>query len=246
MASELHVDAHAVGLTVRPPEGSGIVLLHLHGDRHLSGEPEPGLDLAGHLAVRTGAEVVCARYRPRFPVALADVRAAYEHCRAAGPVIVVGTLAGAGLATALLLQLRDEGARLPECAVLVSALLDLRLEAQSLLFNAAANPAFDVAELRRRVAEYACGAPRTDPLLSPLLGNLHGLPPVQVQTAGTDPLLDDSLAFAARAAHSGMNVNLHIRQDAAELRARIVPAAAAFIGSWAPSAAVRAPWPPLG
>ncbi len=229
MADQLNVEEHRVGPIVRPPGDPGAVVLYLHGDRALSGDPGPGLDLAGRLCAGTGATVVCARSRPAFPAALEDIRAAYEHCRAEGPVVVAGRLAGAGLATALLLHLRDEGAVQPACALLFSALLDLRLEAQSLLVKAGANPAFDFPELRRRVAEYAGDVPPTDPSLSPLLGNLHGLPPVQLQTAGTDPVLDDSLGFATRAARSGVEVHLHIRRDAAELRAGLVPVAAAFL-----------------
>jgi hypothetical protein len=82
--------------------------------------------------------------------------------------------------------------------VLSSALFDLTLEAPSLSLNAAADPKFDLAGLARRVRRYAAGAAPTNPLLSPLYGNLHGLPPLQLLVAGNDPLLDDSLAFASR------------------------------------------------
>jgi monoterpene epsilon-lactone hydrolase len=245
VASELQVESHPFGLTVRPPDPSPTVVLYLHGDRHLSSAPESALDLAGHLALRTGAEVVCARYRSTFPAALEDVQAAYDFCQASGgPVVVAGKRVGAGLAASLLVRLRDQGARPPECAILVSALLDLTMDAPSLLFNAGADPTFDVAELRRRVADYADGTPPSDALLSPLFANLHGLPPVQLQIAGADPLLDDSLAFAARAAHSGVTVDLHVRPDGAALRAGTVAAAASFMSARTP-ATCPAPRQPL-
>jgi acetyl esterase/lipase len=144
---------------------------------------------------------------------------------------VAGNRGGAGLAAALLVRLRDEGAEPPACAVLVSPLLDLTLQAPSLQLNAAADPTFDLDELRRRVARYAAGTELTDPLLSPLFANLHGLPPIQVLAAGSDPLLDDSLAFAARAARSGVTVDLRVRPDAAGLRPGVLAAVAAFIGA---------------
>jgi epsilon-lactone hydrolase len=121
---------------------------------------------------------------------------------------------------------------MPRCAVLVSALLDLTLEAPSLRLNASADPAFDIARLRRRVERYAAGADPADPLLSPLYGNLHGLPPVKLLAAGPDPLLDDSLAFAARAARSGVHVDLRVRPDAADLRGAVVADLAAFAEAW--------------
>jgi acetyl esterase/lipase len=207
-----------------------MVILYLHGDRYLSSTPESALSLAGRLALRTGATVVCSRYRCAFPAALDDVQAAYCYSQAGGPVVVAGERLGAGLAAALLVRLRDAGAALPRSAVLVSALLDLTMRAPSLLLNGAADPTFRVAELRRRVARYAAGTALTNPLLSPLHANLHGLPPVQLLAAGNDAQLDDSLAFAARAARSGVPVDLRVRPDAASLHAEIVTAMAAFIG----------------
>jgi acetyl esterase/lipase len=98
-----------------------------------------------------------------------------------------------------------------------------------------------VAELRRRVARYAAGTAPTDPLLSPLRANLHGLPPVQLLAAGNDVLVDDSLAFAARAARSGVTVDLRVRPDAASLHAEIATTMAEFIEKW--TAAARAARP---
>ncbi|MDX6745147.1 alpha/beta hydrolase [Actinocorallia sp. A-T 12471] len=232
MSGESSVRAHGLGLTVLPRERADAVVLYLHGDRSLAGAPEPGLAFAEDLAARTGAEVFCAGYRPHFPEALHDARAAFEHCRTRGPVALAGRLEGAGLAAALLLALRDEGAPGPSCAVLLTALLDLRLDAQSLLLNAATDAAFDLADLRARALAYAAGTPLGDPLLSPLLGNLHGLPPVQLQTAGTDPLLDDSIRFAGRAARSGVDVHLRVRAGAEALHAGLAPSAAAFLTAW--------------
>jgi acetyl esterase/lipase len=128
------------------------------------------------------------------------------------------------------------GAKEPECAVLSSALLDLTLDAPSLLLNAAADPGFDIDELRSHAARFAAGADRTNPLLSPLHANLHGLPPIQLLVAGTDPLLDDSLSFAARAARSGVTVDLRVRPDAVSLHPESVTAMADFIQAWAPAA----------
>ncbi|WP_329281126.1 alpha/beta hydrolase fold domain-containing protein [Streptomyces sp. NBC_01451] len=228
----VRIESSPIGPVVTPPDPTDLVILHLHGDRHLSGAPESALDLAERLALRTGAVVVRPRYRTSFPGALDDVHAVYDSCRARGPVVLAGERLGAGLAASLLVRLRDMGAAAPQCAVLGSALLDLTLDAPSLLFNAAAEPAFDLDGLRLRAALYAAGTEPTNPLLSPLHANLHGLPPVQLLVAGTDPLLDDSLGFAARAARSGVAVDLRVREDAERLRAGTVTAMAEFIRAW--------------
>jgi monoterpene epsilon-lactone hydrolase len=229
-ASAARTEASPVGPVLHSPGPAGTVILYLPGGPDVPGAPAPGL--ARHLARRTGATVVCSRYRPAFPAALEDVQAAYRYSRAAGPVVVAGERTGAGLAAALLVRLRDAGDELPLAAVLISGLLDAAMQAPSLLYNAAADRVLDAAGLRRTVARYAAGTDLTDPLLSPLRANLHGLPPVQLLAAGTDLLLDDSLAFAVRAARSGVTVDLRIRPDAASLAAHRLPAMAEFIGTW--------------
>jgi monoterpene epsilon-lactone hydrolase len=233
---DVRIEASRVGPVVCPPDPAETVILYLRGGEYVSGALEPALDLTGRLALRTGSTVVCAGYRSSFPAAIEDVHAAYRFSRARGPVVVAGERLGAGLAAALLIRLRDTGAAPPQCAVLVSALLDLTLQAPSLLLNAGADTSLDVAELLRQVSCYAAGAELSDPLLSPLYGNLHGLPPTQLLTAGTDLLLDDSLAFAARAARSGVTVDLRVRTDAADLRGEAVTAMAGFIEAWSPGA----------
>jgi epsilon-lactone hydrolase len=228
MANEVRVQASPVGSVVSPANRTGMVVLHL------GPASESSLDAARRLALLTGATVVCARYRPRFPAAVDDAVRAYRYCRRGGPVVVTGERLGAALAGALLLRLRDSGAEQPRCAALLSAVLDLTLGARSLLLNARAEPALDVAGLRRSVAAYAGGTARTDPLLSPAYANLHGLPPIQLLVAGSDPLLDDSLAVAARAARSGVTVDLRVWPDAAARDAGAITAIAHFIAAWNP------------
>lgn len=241
-ASGVRIETSPVGPVVYPPHPAGSVLVYLHSDRYLGSAPESALGLAGHLAARTGVVVVCPRYRSSFPDALKDAHAGYRFgAQVLGSpgsgLVVAGERLGAGLAAALLIRLRDVGDVLPGGAVLVSALLDFSLEAPSLQLNEAADPTFRLGELRRRAARYAAGTAVSDPLLSPLHANLHGLPPVQLLAAGNDVLVDDSLAFATRAARSGVTVDLRVRSDEAGLRAGLADAVAAFVGERAGSSA---------
>jgi len=230
------VEDTEAGTVIQPSTESNGVILYVHG------APEGGHERATalRLAELTGASVVCPSYRSMFPVAFEDVRAAYRRCKPAGRVSLVGERMGAGLAAALLVYLRDLGASLPRCAVLVSGLLDLTMRANSLMLNARAEPTLDVTQIKQLVSDYAGAATLTNPLLSPLYANLHGLAPVQLLVAGTDPLLDDSLGFAARAARSGVEVDLRVSRDAAALAATMVEAAASFIRQYTPAAALAA------
>jgi epsilon-lactone hydrolase len=239
VASEVRIDEGPFGPEVRP-EGGAVAqtVLYLHGDPRLAGTPRDALPTARELARLTGYAVVCARYRPRFPEALDEVQAAWEHCHEGGPAALAGKRLGGALAAGLLLRLRDAGATLPTCAVLSSPVLDLTLDAPSLLFNAVADRTVDAEALPLRAATYAGTTPRDHPLLSPLHGNLHGLPPLQLHAAGTEVLLDDTLSFATRAAHSGVAVDMRIHEDSAAQGLRQLAATAEFLRTWCPNGLV--------
>jgi monoterpene epsilon-lactone hydrolase len=231
MTDAVTVDDGPFGPVVRPREGSGACLLHL--------DPGPGtsarahaIELATALSARTGATVVCTRYRPAFPDALDDVDAAYRFCRDVGPVAVVGERLGAWLAATVMIRLRDSGDEQPWAAVLIGALLDLTMDSRSLRLQTGVDPGFNVDVLRERVAAWGAGSRPAGLELNPITANLHGLPPTQLIVAGTDPLLDDSLAFAARAAHDRVPVELRVTADREALRVEAVPAAAEFLGRW--------------
>lgn len=239
MVSEVRVDEGPFGPEVRPESRTvAQTVLYLHGDPRLAGTPQDALPTARELARLTGYAVVCARYRPRFPQALEDVWAAWEHCHADGPATVAGKRLGGALAAGLLLRLRDAGATLPTCAVLSSPILDFTLDSPSLLLNAAADRTVDAEALPVRAAAYAGTTPRDHPLLSPLHGNLHGLPPLQLHAAGTEVLLDDTLSFVTRAAHSGVAVDMRIHEDSAAQGLRQLEATAQFLRAWCPDGAV--------
>ncbi|MEU6541196.1 alpha/beta hydrolase fold domain-containing protein [Streptomyces sp. NPDC047000] len=233
MAGEVRVMEGPFGPEVRSQGAAGgRTVLYVHGDPRLGGTPQDALPTARELTRLTGQAVVCARYRPRFPEALEDVYAAWEHCHDRGPVAVAGKRLGGALAAGLLLRLRDEDAPPPTCAVLTSPVLDFTFEAPSLLLNAVADRTVDAAALPGRAAAYAGTVPRDHPLLSPLHGNLHGLPPVQLHVAGTEVLLDDSLSFATRAAHSGVAVDLRVYEDLSAQGLRQLGAMAVFLQAW--------------
>ena len=223
MASDVRIESGPVGPVLYPPGDSETVILYVPGNE------DPALDSVVRLAELTGSTVVNCRYRSRFPAALDDVHAGFRYCQRRGSVVVAGERMGAGLAAALLVRLRDSGTEPPRCAVLVSALLDLTMQARSLRLHVSGDSPVKITELRQRVADYAGGAMLTDPYLSPLYANLHGLSPVQLLVGGADPLLDDSLAFAARAARSGVLVDLRVWPEANSLDAAAATAMADFI-----------------
>lgn len=229
MDSDITVETGALGPVVRPHDAAETVVLYIHGRQDLEAGPGAAVEVARLLAPQVDATVACCRYGLPFETALADVQAAYSWCQERGPVVVIGERMGAGLAVELLVRLRDDEAQLPECAILISSLFDLTTPTKSLPLNVGGDPSFDAVALRRRMSEYAGETRLTDARVNPLYANLHGLPPIQLLVASADPLLDNSLSFAGRAAHDRVPLDLKVWPERVDFRAETVTAMTAFI-----------------
>jgi monoterpene epsilon-lactone hydrolase len=67
--------------------------------------------------------------------------------------------------------------------------------------------------LRGMSAAYLQGQPKSDPLVSPLYGDLIGLPPMIIQVGSEETLLDDSVRLAGKAGAAKVKVHLEIYPD---------------------------------
>jgi len=64
--------------------------------------------------------------------------------------------------------------------------------------------------LRIRVPDYVVGVDAADPLISPLFGDLSGLPPLLIQAGSHEILLSDAVRLAGRAATDDVPVMLDV------------------------------------
>lgn len=149
-----------------------------------------------------------------FPAGLDDCEAVWrgmlEDGWKAENLVLAGESAGANLTLALLLRMKDHNLPMPKAVCVHSPItfvdtlegshtdlleLDIILPEDSLIVT-------DVAEL------YAPGHDKRDPYLSPLYGDLTGLPPMQI-FVGTDELLfDDSIRYYQKLRKSGGEAEL--------------------------------------
>jgi monoterpene epsilon-lactone hydrolase len=202
-----------------PGTDAGRVLLFLHGGGFELGSLRSDGELAARLGRAAGMRVLLIEYRlaPEhpFPAAIDDVLAAWRWLRAeqdldAGSLAVAGDSAGGGLATALLVALRDAGEPLPAAAVLMSPTVDLTSSGASMTERVDQDPFSTPAMLRGFAADYLAGADPETPLASPLFASLAGLPPLLIQAGTADLLLSDSERLAAAASRAGVDVTLEI------------------------------------
>jgi epsilon-lactone hydrolase len=194
------------------------VILYFHGGVYVIGTAASSVPLVGDLARRTAARAVTLDYRlgPEhpFPSAVDDARAAYEGLLGQGvepgQIALAGDSAGGGLAVATLLALRSAGTPLPSCAYLMSPYVDLTLSGETVTAKQALDPVLTPEGLRVRVPDYVAGADAANPLISPVFGDLSGLPPLLIQVGTHEILLSDAVRLAGRAAAADVSVRLEV------------------------------------
>jgi len=207
----------AVEVTIQGRDASNVIL-YFHGGVYVIGSAATSVSLVGDLARRAGARAITLDYRlaPEhpYPAAVEDARAAYEGLLAQGidpsQIALAGESAGGGLAVATLLALREAGAPLPGCAFLMSPYADLTLSGGTILSKQAVDPILTPEGLRLRAPDYVGEANVSDPGISPIFGDLRGLPPLLIQVGSHEILLSDALRLAAQAAIADVPVTLEV------------------------------------
>ena len=194
------------------------VILYFHGGVYVIGSAATSVPLVSDLVRRTGVHAVTLDYRlaPEhpYPAAVEDARAAYEGLLAQGiepgQIVLAGDSAGGGLAVATLLAAKAAGLPLPAGAFLMSPYADLTLSGETLTEKEPLDPILTPLGLRVRAPEYLAGTDAADPLISPIFGDLTGLPPLLIQVGSHEILLSDALRLAARAATDDVAVTLEV------------------------------------
>jgi monoterpene epsilon-lactone hydrolase len=198
---------------------SSASIVYLHGGAYVAAAARSFRRPVTHLAVATGCRVVAVDYRlaPEhpYPAALEDAVAAYTAERAARPkekIIIAGDSAGGGLTMATALALRDRGLTPPAALVCIAPWVDLTCSGASLATRARRERWLSAAGLAADARLYAGGEELTNPYVSPLFADLHGLPPMLIQVGDDEVLLDDSIRLADAARSAGVTVKLQVWQ----------------------------------
>ena len=188
-------------------------LLYFHGGGHLTGSLDSHHSFAAHLAVACGTAVNALDYRlaPEhpYPAAVDDAVAAYSEMleyTASENIMLAGDSAGGNLTLACFLRIKREGLPIPGCGALLSPVTDWTGET------------IESAEMREyslvNAGLYAGDWPLDTPEISPLYGDLTGLPPMLVQYAKDEFLREDSTRLGIRAREAGVHIELREYDEA--------------------------------
>jgi len=205
--------------SIVPGSDPSRVLMFFHGGGYCSGSILSHRRLVTEAGRAAEARTLAIAYRlaPEhpFPAAYEDVMTAWRFLRDEGipaaRIAVGGDSAGAGLAVALICQLRDAHEELPACAWLISPWTDLTMSGSTLATKNAVDPLIHGAYLKELTDAYLPGGmDRKDPRVSPLYADLSNFPPMLIQVGSAETLLDDATRFAAAAGAADVAVTLEI------------------------------------
>lgn len=192
------------------------VILYFHGGGFVLGSLESHHRLMRMLAIESGTTLVGVDYRlaPEhpFPAPLDDSLAAvrwlqgYAQGLELDPerIVLAGDSAGANLALACLLQLRDHGEPMPLGAALFYGCYWSRLGTESHQKFGGGDYRLSTKEMGWFWSQYLGDHGRGNPLAEPMDANLSGLPPMFLNYGEVDPLADDTRELVMRLDQAGV------------------------------------------
>lgn len=193
-------------------------LFFIHGGGWIAGTLKSYRHQFEAMSRATGMAVLAVDYRlaPEhpFPAGLDDCVTAWMWMLNHGPdgegpcrtAHLVGDSAGGNLTFALLLRLKDEAKPLPVAAAAFAPATDFTGASPSMTERQHLDPFIDGSSMPWIFGMYVQdGTPPTHPYVSPVFGDLTGLPPILVHSGEREVLHDDGLRIVEAAKAAGVD-----------------------------------------
>jgi monoterpene epsilon-lactone hydrolase len=221
-AVPVKIDGLPAGLAaewLQPAAGSPIplvedaVIFYTHGGGYVSGSCSDHRALVAKIVAVSGVRLLLFEYRlaPEhpYPAAVEDTLTAYNwllgQVAPTTKILIAGESAGGGLCLAALLAMKDQGLPMPLAGISISPMTDLKLTGKPNRGKHSIEP--------EGMAEVCCKHYVGDndpslPYISPLYGDLRGLPPLLMFVGGDEGILDDAVRFTDKAEKAGVDIKL--------------------------------------
>lgn len=188
------------------------IIMYVHGGGYVSGSCNDHRGFVSKFAKQCGVTNLTYEYRlaPEypFPYALNDSVDVYKELISKYDpknIIIAGESAGGGLTLAILLALKEQNITLPKGAVSISPWTDLKCSGES--YKTKNKVSLAPLNSWTVFSKYYVGDNDPEnPLISPLYGNLSGLPPIYINAGTDDELYDDGKNFYLKAKDEGVNI----------------------------------------
>jgi acetyl esterase/lipase len=201
------------------PDGAeeGKAILYFHGGGFVMGNVNSHRGIVSNFVKMVGYKALLFDYRlaPEFPApaAVNDSTAIYIWMLEQGylpeNIIFAGDSAGGGIELGTLIKLRDDGIPLPAACVAFSPSLDMTLSGESHQTRAKADPCTPKGMTETYYDYYVGDGDPRHPYISPLFGDLTGLPPIMIHVGNDEVLRDDATRFGEKA--DSFNVDVRVK-----------------------------------
>jgi acetyl esterase/lipase len=192
-----------------PVADKGLILLNVHGGGFVADSGSYTENIP--IAALTGIPVVAVLYRfaPEhpFPSAVDDALAVYRELlksHSARKIGLYGTSAGAIIGPELMMRLKKQRLPLPAVLGMFSGDTDFARRGYSALRGESDGEI----NLQQIFGWYARASEFTNPLVSPLYGDLHGFPPTLCVSSTADFFLSSTSNFCRKLDESGVDARL--------------------------------------
>jgi len=192
------------------------LIFYIHGGGYVSGSNNDHRNIVSKVALQTGITTLIFEYglapENPYPAALNDTLHVYRAILDKGynpeNIIAMGESAGGGLCLASLLAIRDKNMPLPKAVVAISPWTDLSCSSDS--YRTKNKLSLAPLNSWNVFSYYYVGKNDVkDPYISPLFGDLKGLPPIYINAGESDELFDDGKKFAQKAKEAGVDVTFY-------------------------------------
>lgn len=197
-------------------------ILYIHGGSWCNADIKSYRPFAARIAKSSGYSVFLINYRVApenpFPAGLSDCLASYTKMLVEGPegegkalkTFVAGNSTGANMSLALLFLIKERKLLLPSAVALLSPVTNCDFIEE----NKNINTFNSIPALKECLSSYLLKSADTkQPLVSPVYGDLNGLPDILVQVSEVETVFDDVITFVKKAKESRLNIELQTWAD---------------------------------
>ena len=212
MVTEIRFEGMQV-FEMAPADDTSPVLFYLHGGAYIHNFDKNHWKSIADIARQTGCGFVAPNY-PLLPLHTAVeahrlVLGLYSDLVKRVParrIVVAGDSAGGGFALSLAQEARDAGLPVPGRLILISPFVDICGGDESLQDK---DTWLQVDACRACGHAWAGGLEEKDPMVSPLYGDMRGLPPTDLYSGTYDVLYTDLIKVERKLREDGVDAVLH-------------------------------------
>ncbi|CAN5411038.1 alpha/beta hydrolase [soil metagenome] len=186
------------------------VLVYLHGGAFYFGPVKEHWDYFGRICKESQMAGLLIDYgfapQNPFPIGLNEIVELVTTLDLPKNWFFLGDSSGAGMAVSATFKLSEFNKTLPKKLILMSPWVDVTLQNPDIELSIKNDVMMTVGRLSGAAHDYVGDADPADPLISPMFGDLAGLPPTLIQMGTADLLIADCRKFYQKCKDAGVDV----------------------------------------